>query len=117
LGEVYTADIVFTAHHNVSQTTVPVTMVIGLSTDIEDHMAETLTNLYPNPASNLITVTSVSSMTHITVTNYVGQMVYKSKLNKATRVELNTSSYQAGVYLVKIDTENSVVTRRVIIRR
>ena len=117
LGEVYTADIVFTAHHNLSQTTVPVTMVIGLSTDVKDHMAETVTNLYPNPASDLITVTSVPSMTHITVTNYVGQMVYTSKLDKANSVELNTSSYQAGVYLVKIDTENSVVTRRVIISR
>jgi len=30
---------------------------------------------------------------------------------------LNTSSYQAGVYLVKIDTDNGVVTKRVIITR
>lgn len=117
MGEVYTADIVFSAKQNVSQITVPVTMVIGLSTDIENHTAETLTNLYPNPASDLITITSVPSMTHITVTNYVGQVVYTSKLNEATSVELNTSSYQAGIYLVKIDTENSIVTRRVIISR
>ncbi|NQU31990.1 MAG: T9SS type A sorting domain-containing protein, partial [Bacteroidetes bacterium] len=76
----------------------------------------TLTKVYPNPAQNMVTVSSSVSMTQLTVTNYVGQVVYTSKVN-ATSVELNTSSYQAGVYLVKIDTDNGVVTKRVIISR
>ncbi|MBL6944876.1 MAG: T9SS type A sorting domain-containing protein, partial [Bacteroidales bacterium] len=52
-----------------------------------------------------------------TVTNYVGQVVYTGQMNDATSMTLNTGSYQAGVYLVKINTENGVVTKRVIITR
>lgn len=86
-------------------------------TGIDDPNAAAITNLYPNPAQDLVTVTSSLPMTKITVTNYVGQVVYTNEMYEATSVELNTSSYQAGVYLVKIDTENGVVTKRVVISR
>ena len=77
---------------------------------------EFLTNLYPNPAQDRVTVNSSVPMTQLTVTNYVGQVVYNNRVN-TTSHELNTSSYQAGVYLVKISTENGVITKRVIISR
>ena len=85
-------------------------------TGIDNPNDATTTNVYPNPAQDMVTVSSSVAMTQLTVTNYVGQVVYTSKVH-ATSVELNTSSYQAGVYLVKINTENGVVTKRVIISR
>ena len=81
-----------------------------------DEIGENEVSLYPNPASNRVNVTSIHEMTRLTVTNYVGQIVYTEDVS-STRVELNTNSYQAGVYLVKIETESGVVTKRVIIRR
>jgi hypothetical protein len=85
-------------------------------TGLNDPNAASLTNVYPNPAQDNVTVSSSLPMTQITVTNYVGQVVYTQKLD-ATSHALNTSSYQAGVYLVKIDTENGVTTKRVVITR
>ncbi|MGP8329212.1 MAG: T9SS type A sorting domain-containing protein, partial [Methanosarcinaceae archaeon] len=85
-------------------------------TDIGDTEA-LLTNLYPNPAQDMVTVTSSIPMTRLTVTNYVGQVVYTNEVDDATRVELNTGTYQVGVYLVKIDTDNGVITKRVVISR
>jgi len=82
-----------------------------------DEIGENEVSLYPNPASSRVNVTSIHEMTRLTVTNYVGQIVYRENVTGSTRVELNTSSYQAGVYLVKIETESGVVTKRVIIRR
>ncbi len=81
-----------------------------------DELGENKVSLYPNPASNLVNITSINNMTRLTVTNYVGQVVYDRDVS-TTRVELNTSSYQAGVYLVKIETETGVITKRVIIRK
>ncbi len=86
-------------------------------TGIDNPNAIGLTNIYPNPAQDVVTVTSSIPMNEVTVTNYVGQVVYNSEMFEATSVELNTSSYQAGVYLVKIDTDNGVVTKRVVITR
>ena len=75
-----------------------------------------MTNVFPNPAKDYVTVTSSQPMTQITVTNYVGQVVYTSKVN-ANSIELNTVSYQSGVYIIKIDTENDVITKRVVISK
>ncbi len=90
--------------------------VTVLITGIDNPNELSLTNVYPNPAQDNVTVTSSLPMTQITVTNYVGQVVYTQAVN-TTSHELNTSSYQAGVYLVKIDTENGVTTKRVVITR
>ncbi len=84
-------------------------------TSVEDADAAT-TSIFPNPAQDHVTVTSSQPMTKITVTNYMGQVVYTSEVN-ANSVELNTGSYQTGVYVVKIDTEDGVVTKRVIITK
>ena len=82
-----------------------------------DNPEASLTNVYPNPAQDVVNVTSTLPMTQLTVTNYVGQVVYNNEMNDATSVQLNTSSYQTGVYLVKIETANGVVTKRVVITK
>ena len=72
-------------------------------------------SVYPNPAKDKVNVTSNVAMNHISVMNYVGQVVYTSTLAGEHAVELNTSSYEAGVYVVQINTENGLVTKRVVI--
>lgn len=71
--------------------------------------------LYPNPATSFVNITSSVEMTRITVTNYVGQVVYMSDLNDETSVKLNTASFNNGVYVVRLESENGIVTKRVII--
>ena len=83
-------------------------------TDVNTSDASEL-NLYPNPAKDRVNVTSTSAMNHITVMNYVGQVVYNANISGETTHELNTASYEAGVYVVQITTENGIVTRRVVI--
>ncbi|OFY49175.1 MAG: hypothetical protein A2W85_17160 [Bacteroidetes bacterium GWF2_41_31] len=72
-------------------------------------------NLFPNPAKGKVTVTSEIAMNHIVLMNYLGQVVYTSTLSGEYAVELNTSSYEAGVYVVQINTDNGLVTKRVVI--
>ena len=82
-----------------------------------NELGENEVSLYPNPTSNYITITSMHEMIRITVNNYIGQIVYVEDVNCDTKVELNTNLYQEGIYLVKIETESGVVTKRIIIRR
>jgi hypothetical protein len=86
-------------------------------TSIDDPLAGDMTSLYPNPASDQVNITSSQMMERITVVNYVGQMVYESELSGERSIVLNTGSYEAGVYIVKIDTSKGVVTKRMIISR
>jgi hypothetical protein len=91
--------------------------VCVLVTDVSDPNAEGVFSLYPNPANDRVNITSSQAMTDITVYNYVGQVVHRSNLSNANSLTLNTSNYEAGVYVVRINTENGVVTRRVTITR
>ncbi len=95
---------------------VPMTedFVYVLILDVNNIEASEL-NLYPNPASDRVTVSSNVAMNGVTVMNYVGQVVYSAKVAGETTLTLNTASYEAGVYVVQINTANGVVTKRVVI--
>ncbi|RLD71699.1 MAG: hypothetical protein DRI87_06600, partial [Bacteroidetes bacterium] len=84
--------------------------VCVLITDIDDPLAAS-TVVYPNPARDQVTISSSQEMTRIMVLNYVGQLVLDSEVNQS-KVVLNTSDYESGIYLVRIETENGVVTKR-----
>ena len=84
-------------------------------TGIDNPLAGDMTALYPNPATDRVNVTSSQQMQRITVVNYVGQVVYNAELNDDYQITLNTSSFDAGVYVVRIDKENGIVTKRLTI--
>jgi hypothetical protein len=91
--------------------------VCFLVTDVSDPNAEGVFSMYPNPANDRVNITSSQAMQDITVFNYVGQVVFRADLSKANSLTLNTGGYDAGVYVVRINTENGVITRRVTITR
>jgi hypothetical protein len=91
--------------------------VCVLVTDVNDPQAEGVFSVYPNPANDRVNITSTQAMKEITVYNYVGQVVYQSELGATNSVVLNTAGYEAGVYVVRVNTENGVVTKRVTITR
>ena len=47
--------------------------------------------------------------------NYIGQVVYSQKEAEARLVKINTSSFQAGVYFVKVTTSQGVRTVKITI--
>jgi hypothetical protein len=91
--------------------------VCVLVTDVADPNAEGVFSLYPNPANDRVNISSSQAMTDITIYNYVGQVVFRSNLSNANSTTLNTGNYDAGIYVVRINTESGVITRRVTITR
>jgi hypothetical protein len=86
-----------------------------LVTDINENEAG-LTRMYPNPASESVTIES-ADMSRVTMMNAVGQVVYDATTNNASKVVLNTATYEAGVYVVRIQTSEGSVSKRVTIVR
>jgi hypothetical protein len=85
-----------------------------LVTDIDNPNAG-LTQVYPNPATDRVNITSSAAISRLTVVNYTGQVVYRVDLDGATTYTLNTASYEDGVYVIRMETANDVITKRVII--
>ena len=69
--------------------------------------------LYPNPTKGNVTI-EANGMSRITVVSVLGQVVYDTELN-ADVYTLNMSQFNAGMYMVRIHTENGVIVKRVTV--
>ena len=74
---------------------------------------EVVNSIYPNPTSSDLHI-NAEAMTHVTVFNAMGQMVYDQDVNTDSMV-LNMGQYEAGVYMVRIDTENGSSVKRITV--
>ena len=69
--------------------------------------------LYPNPTKGVITIDGLMNKSKITVTNIFGETV-KYFENVHT---LDLSNFANGVYFVKIDSDNHIVTKKIILNK
>jgi len=70
-----------------------------------------LTKIYPNPASDMITVKTLSSVKTIELYDTLGKLVLTT--NKST---IKVDGFQNGLYLLKIKTDKGQITKRVVIK-
>ncbi len=75
-------------------------------------------NIYPNPASNFVTIETNNIIENIYIYNTVGQIVGNSKFQnfKTSKVEINVSDLQSGIYFLNIKTENGNFVEKLIIQ-
>jgi len=66
--------------------------------------------IYPNPATDLINISSANEIQNISIFNYVGQTIYNG-----TDKKINTSNFEAGIYLIKIETKEGIETQKITI--
>ncbi|WP_452226631.1 T9SS type A sorting domain-containing protein [Lacinutrix cladophorae] len=82
-----------------------------LSTNISS--LENTIHVYPNPADTVITISNINntSISSIELFNMLGKKVLKTKSET-----IDVSSFQIGIYLLKIETEKGQVTKRIVIQ-
>lgn len=68
-------------------------------------------NVYPNPASHQITI-EAEGMNQVTLINMLGQGVYEAAVEGNT-ITISLADYESGLYLVRINTENGVITKQI----
>jgi hypothetical protein len=71
--------------------------------------------LYPNPTNGDLNI-SAEGMQRITVINTLGQVVYDQNANSDNEV-VDMSRFDAGIYMVRIMTDNGMTTQRVSVIR
>jgi hypothetical protein len=69
--------------------------------------------LFPNPTKGNVTI-QAAGMSRITVVSVLGQVVYDTELN-ADEYTLNMAQFNAGMYMVRIHTEEGVTVKRVTV--
>ncbi len=93
----------------------------GLVLGLESFMFETLNlqenqldndalEVFPNPASNMINVSTTFKIDKVEMFTILGKRVF-SNTNSS---QINLEPYNSGVYILKFETENGTIVRRVI---
>lgn len=74
-------------------------------------------SVYPNPASNYLTVTgnATDKVLEVNITDVLGKAVYSETIVGTKKIDV--SEYKNGVYLVSVNEKGqSVLTRRVVVK-
>lgn len=93
------------------------------SASIEEVAAVSGINVFPNPANNVANVSvelSTDANVEVNVTDLSGKVVYATDLgsvNGTQNVQLNTTSFTSGVYMVNITVDGAVSTQKLVVRK
>jgi hypothetical protein len=70
--------------------------------------------IFPNPANNMVNISTNYALSNVTVVNQLGQVVLEQTPNTKS-VSVNTGQLQAGIYFVKITSEAGESTHKLIV--
>lgn len=82
---------------------------------VEQNSIEQLLSIYPNPATNAITIVNAEN-TNIEMIDILGNIVYSIKC-MSRETTLSTENLANGTYFVKISNNNESIVRKVIINK
>ncbi|MCQ2188422.1 MAG: T9SS type A sorting domain-containing protein [Paludibacteraceae bacterium] len=86
----------------------PIVVGYTYGTGVENVVAKGAVSIYPNPASDVITVTN-EGVKSVSVYSLAGSLVAVSESNT-----VNVASLAKGAYIVKASTENGVISGQII---
>jgi hypothetical protein len=87
--------------------------VYALITDINEVSADQI-RIFPNPASQMVTIESTMEITGIKVFNNSGQIVLDEKFN-ALNYRIDVSQFERGVYYIRLETGDTKILRKITI--
>ncbi|WP_237390902.1 T9SS type A sorting domain-containing protein [Chryseobacterium sp. KMC2] len=71
-------------------------------------------NIYPNPAKNMIVISSDETLKSYKIFDEAGRLVSSASSLKGNKTEVNLSSIQTGNYVISIETEKQTVNKKLI---
>ena len=73
---------------------------------IDNVMKENVFELYPNPSTNIFTVSSNENFTSVKIYSMLSELVYKKKVKPTKQLEVSVLDLPKGIYIVQIDDKH-----------
>ncbi len=80
---------------------------------IEDHSILPLISVAPNPAQDIVRITSSEEITEVLITDLAGRILLEAKI-QGKEYMLDTSSLPDGVYLIRLSGRHFMDTRKLV---
>ena len=97
----------------VSDESEPTATVEVLLTGIGEDFSQSV-SIYPNPATDRLYIKAAQPIESVEIYNYTGQLVQQVETD-APIINLNVAGLDAGIYMLRLKTENGTATRSVVI--
>lgn len=91
----------------------------GLVSSAKTQTIESTFTIYPNPATNKISIETNSNLqgeTTICIYNMNGALLQQKKFQGQHLIELDVSTLAKGIYLVKIQTNKGIETKKLVVQ-
>lgn len=99
----------------IAGTSTTIEAMMDISTGMNDLNSDAVA-VYPVPAQDYVNIKLTSEVSEISVMNYAGQVVYAAQANGQDIINLNTSTYNAGMYFVQfIMNDGTMKTQKMVI--
>ncbi|KFF01584.1 M12 family metallo-peptidase [Chryseobacterium luteum] len=85
--------------------------VLGID---EVNKNDNLISIYPNPAKNMIVISSKDALRSYKIYDEAGRLVMSASSLKGNRQEINVSAILTGNYIVTVETEKQTVNKKLI---
>jgi photosystem II stability/assembly factor-like uncharacterized protein len=91
----------------------------GFPTVVENGSLELTISIYPNPATNKVSIETKSNLqeeTIVCIFNMNGAILQQDKFQSQNLVEMDVSTLAKGIYLLKIQTKAGVETKKLVVQ-
>ncbi|RLD62066.1 MAG: hypothetical protein DRJ05_01210 [Bacteroidetes bacterium] len=88
--------------------------IVDVITGINENLFNN-TQVFPNPASDMVSVKSDIQISNVKVYNNTGQIISNEQVDTKL-YQLNTTQFESGMYFFQIETTEGVISKRIIIQ-
>lgn len=96
-----------------------ITKLGNILTGIEDQEANNSISLYPNPATDIFTVSFEKNIKKIelSILDITGKIIYSTTESNTQQIEVDTKEFSSGIYFVQITSSDFVETRKLVVAK
>ena len=75
---------------------------------------DTLTQLHPNPVTNILNIENEENFTKINIYNTLGQIVYSADINPGKSSSVNIAQLPEGYYVAELSGNGIKATKKIL---
>jgi hypothetical protein len=88
---------------------------VDVSVGVNEQGVNEYIMVYPNPASDVLRISSNGDIQHVRLMNSVGQVVFDQVLNTA-KTQISVANFESGIYMIQVETQVGTTTQKIIIK-
>lgn len=89
------------------------TIVVDGCAGIEED-ANDIVSIYPNPTSDIVTVSAGSTINFVRIYDGAGRLVLNQNGSSTSELKIDLTSYSGGLYTIEVSSENSVFRTQLV---